>query len=255
MAVGGVSPCRGYPRPRYAAQERKANFMIHCLFEQSGTFKNEFKKLGYDAFDYDIQNEFGETDFIVDLFQEIDAAYHDEPSIFDTFDQEDLILAFFPCTRFECKVPLEFRGEAFQMKKYTDEQKLKYSIKMHNELNRNYKLISELAIICLDRGLKCVIENPYTQPHYLTSYWCLKPKLIDMNRRENGDYMKKPTQYYFIGFEPAQNLVFESIDYVEPRTHQDMKCQDGFSRTTLRSMIHPQYANRFIRQYLVGAIT
>lgn len=26
----------------------------HCLFEQSGTFKNEFLKLGIPAFDYDI---------------------------------------------------------------------------------------------------------------------------------------------------------------------------------------------------------
>ena len=30
---------------------------FHCFFEQSGTFKNEFKKLGYEAFDYDIQDE------------------------------------------------------------------------------------------------------------------------------------------------------------------------------------------------------
>lgn len=45
--------------------------MVHCFFEQSGTFKNEFKKLGYDAEDYDIQNEFGETDHITDLFSEI----------------------------------------------------------------------------------------------------------------------------------------------------------------------------------------
>ncbi len=45
--------------------------VIHCLFEQSGTFKNEFKKLGYEAYDYDIQNEFGETDNVVDLFSEI----------------------------------------------------------------------------------------------------------------------------------------------------------------------------------------
>ncbi len=26
----------------------------HCLFKQSGTFKNEFIKLGYTAYDYDI---------------------------------------------------------------------------------------------------------------------------------------------------------------------------------------------------------
>ena len=37
---------------------------VHLMFEQSGVFKNEFKKLGYEAFDYDIQNEFNETDLI-----------------------------------------------------------------------------------------------------------------------------------------------------------------------------------------------
>ena len=45
--------------------------VFHCLFEQSGTFKNEAKKLGHEAYDYDIQNEFGETDFVTDLFAEI----------------------------------------------------------------------------------------------------------------------------------------------------------------------------------------
>lgn len=47
----------------------------HCLFEQSGTFKNEFKKLGIEAYDYDIQDEFGQTDYVIDLFSEIDKAY------------------------------------------------------------------------------------------------------------------------------------------------------------------------------------
>lgn len=41
---------------------------VHCLFEQSGTFKNEFKKLGINAYDYDIQNEFNQTDYVIDLF-------------------------------------------------------------------------------------------------------------------------------------------------------------------------------------------
>lgn len=47
----------------------------HCFFEQSGTFKNEFIKLGIPAEDYDIQNNFGETDHVVDLFAEIEKAY------------------------------------------------------------------------------------------------------------------------------------------------------------------------------------
>ena len=48
------------------------NGKIHCFFEQSGTFKNEFIKLGYGAEDYDIQNQFGETDNVTDLFKEIE---------------------------------------------------------------------------------------------------------------------------------------------------------------------------------------
>ena len=46
--------------------------IAHLLFEQSGTFKNAFKKNGVEAFDYDIQDEFNETDYVIDLFKEIE---------------------------------------------------------------------------------------------------------------------------------------------------------------------------------------
>ena len=48
---------------------------VHFFFEQSGAFKNEFIKLGISAEDYDIQNNFGQTDHIIDLFNEIEEAY------------------------------------------------------------------------------------------------------------------------------------------------------------------------------------
>ena len=51
--------------------EQKQPRKVHCLFEQSGTFKNEFKKLGIEAYDYDILNDFNETDYQIDLFSEI----------------------------------------------------------------------------------------------------------------------------------------------------------------------------------------
>ena len=57
--------------------------VVHCLFEQSGTFKNEFIKLGVEAYDYDILNEFGQTDFEIDLYNEIEMAYNGKTSIFD----------------------------------------------------------------------------------------------------------------------------------------------------------------------------
>ena len=56
---------------------------VHLMFEQSGVFKNEFKKLGYEAYCYDIQNNFNETDYQVDLFKAIEDAYDGKPSLFD----------------------------------------------------------------------------------------------------------------------------------------------------------------------------
>lgn len=47
---------------------------VHCFFEQSATFRDEFRKLGYESFDYDIQNSFGKTDYQIDLFVEIEKA-------------------------------------------------------------------------------------------------------------------------------------------------------------------------------------
>ena len=46
-----------------------------CFFEQSGTFKKEFKRLGLNAYDYDILDDFGQTDFKKDLFAEIATAF------------------------------------------------------------------------------------------------------------------------------------------------------------------------------------
>lgn len=125
---------------------------VHCLFEQSGTFKNEMKSLGIDAEDYDIQNEFGQTDHVIDLFSEIDKAYDGQPSVFDRIGECDLVFAFFPCYRFEAKVPLCFRGELPQFNKYTDEEKLAYSMNLHEQLHGLYMRICKLFTICLRGG-------------------------------------------------------------------------------------------------------
>lgn len=217
---------------------------VFCLFEQSGTFKNEFKKLGYEAYDYDILNDYGETDYQIDLFKEIEGGYKGEPGIFDDITPDDLILAFFPCTRFEAQILLSFRGQQNQDKKMSDIEKLERDIRLHSELHDNYVLITKLAIIVLKRGLRMVFENPAGEQHYLTRYWCLKPSIIDKDRRNNGDAFKKPTQYWFLNCKPYFNLVFEPLDYVETKTWSGLTAKQ-------RSEIQPQYANRFIRQYLI----
>lgn len=225
---------------------------FHCFFEQSGTFKNEFKKLGYDAYDYDILNDFNETDFQIDLFEEIKKSYEDRESIFDKMSSDrDTILAFFPCIRFEAQILLHFRGQMHSIQDWTDEKKLEYDLKLHQELHDLYNLITKLTIVCIRKKIPLIIENPSSEQHYLTRYWCLKSKVVDNDRRRNGDYQNKPTQYWFINCEPKDNFIFEPIEYVEKKTHNDMHPENGKSVKVLRSMIHPQYANRFIKEFIL----
>ena len=173
-------------------------------------------------------------------------------SVFDSITSDDLILAFFPCTRFEVQIIMGFKGEMFQQKNQSNEKKLEYALKLHEELHENYKLITMLSIVVERKGLRMVFENPYSSQHYLTRYWPIKPSIIDKDRTQNGDYFIKPTQYWFFGFKPYQNLVFEALDYVPKKTIEKLfmnKDSEDYKRE--RSEIHPQYASRFIRQYLI----
>lgn len=234
---------------------------VHCLFEQSGTFKNEFIKLGHEAYDYDIQNEFGQTDYLVDLFENIRGGYEGKPSIFDNISNDDLIIAFFPCVRFENQVMLQFRGQLYQMKNWSQKKKFEHNIKLQHELTDMYELVNMLFILCIDRGLKLIMENPYSEEHYLRRYWSYAPAIIDRDRRERGDYYAKPTQYWFLNIEPKNNLVFEVMnwnamdckDAIRMMSLNDIeKCMGkGVTKKTARSMIHPDYANRFIREFIL----
>lgn len=227
---------------------------FHCFFEQSGTFKNEFKKLGYKAYDYDILNDFKETDYIIDLFKEIENAYENKKSIFDNISKEDMILAFFPCVRFEDQIQMHFRGTSYQYKNKTPEQKLQKDLELHEELSHLYNLVTKLAIVCIRKNIPLIIENPYSTTHYLVKYWAIPYTILDNDRTLNGDYYTKPTQYWFINCVPKNNFIFEPLKLVEKKICNYQVKTDGINRTVLRSMIHPQYASRFIRQYILEEV-
>ncbi len=226
--------------------------VIHCLFEQSGTFKNEFRKLGYTAYDYDILNDFNETDYIIDLFAEINNAYDGKPSIFDHIQKDDLVLAFFPCIRFEDQIQLYFRGKACGQKKWKQEKKLEYCLKLHEELHNLYTIITKLSLVSIRGGLRLIIENPYSTQHYLTRYWCIDPSIIDTDRHKSGDYYRKPTQYFFVNTEPKNNIIDEPI-IIKPRTNWQKPTTDRneYNRKVQRSLISNDYVRRFIKTYLI----
>ncbi len=219
--------------------------IIHCLFEQSGTFKNEFHKLGILAFDYDIKNDFNETDNVINLFDEIEKSYRGGLSLFDSISKEDLIIAFFPCVRFTRRMIFNFTRSGAGKKKFDDITKLEQNIRYFEEMNYLYSLISKLVIVCLRKNLKLIIENPYQQDHILTQFWHLKPKIIDMDRTKRGDDFKKPTQYWFINCEPKNNFVIEAYSIGGGKTieHTHNKVE--------RSLINSNYAERFIKEFIL----
>lgn len=227
--------------------------MYYCLFEQSGTFKNEFKKLGYEAIDYDIQNEFNETDVVIDLFKEIEKAYNKEESIFENITKKDTILAFFPCVRFENQIEMHFRGTCASMKKWSDEQKLENDLKLHKELDVMYETVTKLAIVCIRKNIPLIIENPYSTTHYLVKYWAIPSKIIDKDRTLRGDYFEKPTQYWFIGCEPKYNMILEAYTWNKKKDigHTNPRCKEKFDIKRICKQI---YKRIYIRSKGVNKI-
>ena len=220
--------------------------MIHLLFEQSGTFRDEFRGLGYEAQDYDIQNEYGKTDNICDLFDAIRKAYDGCASVLDKIRGGELVFAFFQCTQFETQKTMIFNGSHYSMRKWSYLQKIEYCMGMHKTLHEYYELVSMLVILAIKRGWRLVIENPYSTDHYLTRYFPIRPALIDKDRSLDGDYFKKPTQFWFVGFQPKCNLVLEPLQPVKRKRVDKL-----MPNSKERSEIHPQYARRFIKQYIL----
>lgn len=80
----------------------------------------------------------------------------------------------------------------------------------------------------------------------------MKPKLIIKDRTLEGDYYKKPTQFWFVNCDPEQNVLFEPLEFVKVQTIERIgKTDDGQSIQVRRSLIHPQFAERFIRSYVI----
>ena len=151
-----------------------------------------------------------------------------------------------------------FRGQQMQMKSWSMKEKMLYDMKLLSELKINYDIVNKLFMVCMDRNLRLIMENPYSEEHFLRRYWCFPATIIDKDRRDNGDYYAKPTQYWFLNIEPHDNLLFEPIEY------NNIQCKDAIesinkshyghtgakNAKVARSMIHPTYANRFIRRFI-----
>lgn len=227
---------------------------VHCFFEQSGTFKKEFIKLGIPAEDYDIQNNFGETDHVMDLFAEIERAYQGKASVFDSISKDDLIMAFFPCIYFESLSMMSFSWSARNYRKMSRLDALKQIIKRAGDRYDMYVRLLKMAGCTEQRGLRLIIENPWAMQHYLKQGNFLQPpSLVDNDRTMRGDYFKKPTAYWFFNCEPTHGCSFQptpkdkikGVLYSKKAPHAGLCSEE-------RSMISSDYARNFICDFIIG---
>lgn len=226
---------------------------VHCFFEQSGTFKREFIKLGIPAEDYDIQNNFGETDHVVDLFKEIEDTYEGKPSIFDNIRKDDLIIAFFPCIYFCAMSQVAFSFGCTNYRKLNVMQKAQKILERSANREKFFGLAVKMFAVAMDKGLRLIMENPWSEQTFLKANFVQAPSLVDKNRMLRGDYFVKPTAYWYINCEPTSGFSFQNDK--EKKTILNTK---GASKAGIcsedRSMISPDYARNFICDFVLGKV-
>jgi len=224
---------------------------VHCFFEQSGTFKNEFIKLGIPAEDYDIQNNFGETDHQDDLFKEIENAYDDKPSIFDNITKDDLIVAFFPCIYFSALSQMSMYWTCVNYRKKTMKEKTDLILERSHNREYFFSLAVKMLAVAQMRGLRLIMENPWSEQTFLKANFVMAPTLVDMDRTKRGDFFKKPTAYFFINCEPLDGETRQQSKVIKNILSSKSSGQAGLCSED-RSMISKDYARNWICDFILG---
>lgn len=229
----------------------------HCLFEQSGTFRNAFMSLGIPSECYDIKDDFGQTDHVCDLFREIEEAYESRPSpVFDGMGRGDLIMAFFPCIYFCNFNSMWFQfGRADMKGKPVGDFMGEVLSRLENR-TRLHALLLKLVAVAGRRGIPLIVENPATGGeglcYLLSPFNFPPPAVIDGDRNARGDYFRKPTAYWFFGCEPTRGLFSPERRYKKRRVCDCRDSPIAGERSTERSMISPEYARNFICDFVLG---
>lgn len=224
---------------------------VHCFFEQSGCFKNIFRELGIDAFDYDIQNNFGETEYIVDLFDAIEKAYDGKPSLFDNITEDDLIIAFFPCIYFSALSQMAFSFGYTNYRKMSMKEKTDRILERSHNREYFFSLAVKMISVAHQRGLRLIMENPWSEQTFLKANFVMAPTIVDMDRTRRGDYFVKPTAYFYVNCEPTKGFTWQKNHERKIILNTKASKQAGLCSED-RSMISVDYARNMICDWIIG---
>jgi hypothetical protein len=173
--------------------------------------------------------------------------------VFDNISKDDLIIAFFPCIYFCATSQMLFSLTHRNYKNYSLREKTDAILKRSADREYYFKLAVKMYSIAQGRGLRLIMENPWSEQTFLKANFVQAPTIVDQDRTLRGDYFKKPTAYWYINCEPTHGRSIQRDKKTRricglPPGEQAGLCSEE------RSMISPDYARNFICDFIIGKV-
>ena len=136
--------------------------------------------------------------------------------------------------------------------KLTTRQKTDKILQRSKDREYFFSLIVKMFAIAKERGIRMIVENPWSEQTYLKSNFILPPSMVDMDRTRRGDFFKKPTAYWFVCCDPMEGYLTEQQDKERKRIMDAKGAKEAGLCSEDRSMISPDYARNFICDFILG---
>lgn len=164
-------------------------------------------------------------------------------------------MAFFPCIYFCAPSQMNFTWGCINYRKKTVKEKTDLILQRDKNRARFYGLAIKMLAVAEERGLRLIMENPWSENTYLKGNFIIPPAVVDMNRMKRGDYRVKPTAYWYVQCEPTEGFSYQFDKQDQKKTHMKSRgskvagvCSEE------RSMISPDYARNFICDFIIGKV-
>lgn len=160
-------------------------------------------------------------------------------------------MAFFPCIYFSCMSQMLISYTHRNYVNLSPKERIDEILKRSANRELFFARAVKMVAVAKMRGLRLIMENPWSEQTFLKQNFPFNPTVIDNDRTRRGDYYTKPTAFWFINCKAGNGFT------LQPRKKDKNICQMPKSSeaglcSEERSMISPDYARNFICDFILG---
>lgn len=146
-------------------------------------------------------------------------------------------------------------------KTHTHDVAIDDMIRRARERQYFWEIAIKMFCICDIKGIRLIVENPYSPIHFLQQYFPYRPNLIDKDRSLRGDKFKKPTQYWYVNCKPTHGMSLQPrkpipVNSIDDRNknknYKKLKSKGVCICSEEKSTMTPDYARNFICDFIIG---